>query len=255
MSDVKKAMELISGNKPTPDQVNRVMALAHSLDISERDALLPILIALDQYHGVFGDLPKNIRDAVNEAVKTAKITADAVVSDASKRVQIVVAGSLEPLAAKAFDDGVHKYIDQIDEQAFKKQRTNGLIWASIVMSVTLMAGMAGGYAWGSSQAEVAAAAVVASAVADKAAVAERLAAKDQEITKIKNDEAVSKTWAITPEGQLAYKFFKDGGGVIAAKCQGATWKIGKTAEGEKLCVPNVKAWVGWEDGTSGWIIP
>ena len=63
MADVRKAISLISGSEPTPHQVQRVQAIAHALDIPNSDPLLPILVALDQYHGVFGELPEKMRRA------------------------------------------------------------------------------------------------------------------------------------------------------------------------------------------------
>lgn len=53
MNDIKPAMKLIGGVEPTPQQVQRVQAIAHSLGIASNDPMLPILIALDAYHGAF----------------------------------------------------------------------------------------------------------------------------------------------------------------------------------------------------------
>ena len=71
MADVRKAISLISGGEPTPHQVQRVQAIAHALDIPNSDPLLPILVALDQYHGVFGELPEKMRRAADAVAKEA----------------------------------------------------------------------------------------------------------------------------------------------------------------------------------------
>jgi len=49
MADLREAMRLISGDEVSPESVQRVMAIAHALDIPKSDAMLPILVALDSY--------------------------------------------------------------------------------------------------------------------------------------------------------------------------------------------------------------
>ena len=71
MADVSKAIGLISGGTPTPHQVQRVQAIAHALDIPNSDPLLPILVALDQYHGVFRELPDKMQAAADTVAKEA----------------------------------------------------------------------------------------------------------------------------------------------------------------------------------------
>ena len=71
MADVRKAISLISGSEPTPHQVQRVQAIAHALDIPNSDPLLPILVALDQYHSVFGELPEKMKVAADAVAKEA----------------------------------------------------------------------------------------------------------------------------------------------------------------------------------------
>lgn len=49
MADLREAMRLITGDEVSPERVQRVMAIAHALDIPKSDAMLPILVALDSY--------------------------------------------------------------------------------------------------------------------------------------------------------------------------------------------------------------
>ncbi len=49
MADLRDAMRLITGCEVSPERVQRVMAIAHALDIPQSDAMLPILVALDSY--------------------------------------------------------------------------------------------------------------------------------------------------------------------------------------------------------------
>lgn len=49
MADLREAMRLITGDEVSPERVQRVMAIAHALDIPQSDAMLPIFVALDSY--------------------------------------------------------------------------------------------------------------------------------------------------------------------------------------------------------------
>ena len=53
MGDIRNGMKTISGNEPTAAQIARVTSIAHDFDIPKNDALFPLFVALDQYHGVF----------------------------------------------------------------------------------------------------------------------------------------------------------------------------------------------------------
>lgn len=266
MSDLRNGMKSISGNDPTPERIARITGIAHDFDIPKNDAMFPIMVMLDQYHGVFSELPKKINDAVNNSVKTAERAADLVVNDASKKVQTIVAGSLTPLAEAAFENGVKQYIDQIDSEA-RHAAIDKTMWiaggaACLVLFFGL--GLGWGFAkWSISNADTKLAAAAAASVAS---VAGQLEKKDLEtaatIANLKAEQALTianlnaaKGWAGTAEGQLAYKFFTAGSGAAAAKCQAAHWTVGKNAQGQKLCIPQHEKWSGWTEGDEGWVIP
>ena len=52
MIDIKSGIKSISGTEPTPELIARVTSIAHHFDIPKNDAMFPILVMLDQYHGV-----------------------------------------------------------------------------------------------------------------------------------------------------------------------------------------------------------
>ena len=259
-------MKSISGNDPTPEQIARVIGIAHNFDIPKNDAMFPIMVMMDQYHGVFSELPDKINKAVNNSVKSAERAADLIVNDASKKVQTIVAGSLEPLASAAFDKGVKQYIDLLDSEATSAARFKTIIVAIATVAAVFVVGVMLGWTGGTwTQSDADATAIAAAAVAQKT-VAGQLAQKDAEaavaIANLKTEHAATianlsaaKGWAGTAEGQLAYKFFTVGSGAAAAKCQGEHWTIGKTGKGEKLCMPQIDGLTGWKEGGTGWVIP
>ena len=277
MTDIRNGMKSISGNDPTPALIARITGIAHDFDIPKNDAMFPILVMLDQYHGAFSELPNKVNEAVNNAAKVAERTANLIVNDASKKVQKVVAESLEPLATAAFDKGVKKYIDRIDSEANDSAKNKAIPIAIGAAAAVLCFGVAVGWAAGAwSRSDSDAALIASAAVAQKTVVAQ-LAQKDAEhaaalagtlkvhaetIARLQADQnavidnlTAASRWAGTAEGQLAYKFFTVGGGNIAAKCQGENWTLGKTAKGEKLCMPQHSSFFGWKDGNFGWLIP
>lgn len=266
MSDLRSGMKSISGNDPTPERIARITGIAHDFDIPKNDAMFPILVMLDQYHGAFSELPKKVNDAVNNSVKTAERAADLVVNDASKKVQTIVAGSLTPLAEAAFEKGVKQYIEQIDHEAGNYAKSKAVPVAIATVAIAVLVGIGLGWAGGTWARSSEDQAAIASAAVAQRTVAGQLAQKDAEaasvVANLKAEQAATianlsaaKGWAGTAEGQLAYKFFTVGSGLAAAKCQGEHWTLGKTAKGEKLCKPQHKTWSGWEEGGSGWVIP
>ena len=266
MSNIKNGMKSISGNDPTPEQIARVTGIAHDFDIPKNDAMFPIMVMMDQYHGIFSELPKKIHDAVNNAVKSAERAANLVVNDASKKVQTIVAGSLEPLASVAFDKGVKQYITRIDSEAKSAARYKALQVAIALVAAVFVVGVLLGWGSGTWARSDADEKLIAAAAVSQKTVSGQLAQKDAEaaaaIANLKTEHATAianlsaaKGWAGTAEGQLAYKFFTVGSGVLAAKCQGEHWTTGKTGKGEKLCIPQHKTWSGWEEGGTGWVIP
>ena len=257
---------MISGVEPTPELLNRISAMAHNFNIPKNDALFPFMVMMDQYHGVFSELPNKINDAVSNSVSGAERAADLVVNDASKKVQTIVAGSLEPLATAAFEKGVNKYIRQLDSEATNSAKANAIPVAIAGVALAVLVGIGLGWAGGTWARSNSDAQLIAAATASQATVAGQLAQKDSEtavvIANLKAEQAASianlnaaRGWAGTAEGQLAFKFFTTGGGLMAAKCQAEHWTLGKTGKGEKLCMPQYETLMGWKEGNVGWVIP
>lgn len=86
MANIREAMKLIGGTEPTPEEIHRIMAIAHALDIPTHDALFPILVELDTYYGIFSRLPDDIakksKKSAEEAAQKAAVLALAKVNAA-----------------------------------------------------------------------------------------------------------------------------------------------------------------------------
>lgn len=261
-----KAFETLNGRPPETADIRRFQTLTNALETTPEDAILSIFVACDHYEMLYEKIPGLVNEAINNAVAGAERAANLVVSDASKKVQTVVAESLGPLAEKAFNEGVKTYIDWVDNEARSAARARAMSMSLGVVAAVLLAGVLLGWgagAWSRSDADEQ---LIAAAAASQAAVAGQLAQKDLQaaatIANLKAEQAATmanlnaaKVWSGTAEGQLAYKFFTAGSGVLAAKCQQEHWTIGKSGKGEKLCIPQYETWSGWKEGNVGWAIP
>lgn len=261
-----KAFETLNGRPPETADILRFQRLTNALETTPEDAILSIFVACDHYEMMYEKIPGLINEALNNSVASAQRAANFVINDASKKVQAVVAESLEPLAEKAFKDGVKKYIDLLDTKAQSSARFKTTAMAVAVVAVVFLVGLLlgfGGGTWSRSDADEK---LIASAAASRTAVAGQLAQKDLEtaaaISNLKAEQTATianlnaaKGWSGTAEGQLAYKFFTAGSGALAAKCQGEHWTLGKTGQGEKICIPQHETWSGWKEGGAGWVIP
>lgn len=81
MADLREALRLITNSEPTPEQIQRVQAIAHALDIPKTDAMLPILVVLDVYHGAFTRLPAECQMVAEQVAAAAGQQAQAMVDD------------------------------------------------------------------------------------------------------------------------------------------------------------------------------
>lgn len=263
---LRDSIEQLTGQKVTDQHIQKILAVASGMEIRQDDPMLLLFLVLDHYNGLFKETPEKINLAVNNSVKAAERAADLVVNDASKKVQTIVAGSLEPLASAAFDKGVKQYMGQINGKAASAARSKTMPIAIAAVAAVFVVGMLSGLGLGIYGRSDADESLIAAAAVSQQTVASQLAKKDAEaaaaIANLKTEQAATianlsaaSRWAGTAEGQLAYKFFTVGSGLIAAKCQDKHWTLGKTGIGEKLCVPQHETWSGWKDGGSGWVIP
>ena len=83
MADLREAIKQITGKEPSPEQINRIQAIAHALDIPQNDAMFPILATLDIYYGTFTRLPASMKATADEIAKNAETVAKGRIAAAS----------------------------------------------------------------------------------------------------------------------------------------------------------------------------
>ena len=98
-ADLHQAIALITGSEPTREQIQRVMAIAHALEIPQSDPLLPFLAALDSYRGVTESAPEAMARAADRAASEAVERAGQTMSRAIERA----GATMEHVAKKSVD--------------------------------------------------------------------------------------------------------------------------------------------------------
>ena len=188
MTDISQAIKLIGGVEPTSEQVQRVQAIAHSLEIANNDPLLPILIALDCYHGIFSNSHRDIE-------RCADAAANAAAAQSNLLVQKIIAKAIldiEPAAAKAINSVATKVAGK---QMFQ--------WGAGALSVAFIClTMAIGFA-------------------------HSLGFNDGKATGYSEskDEKAAAAWANTPQGKSAYLLAQNGDLDAIIHCKNNGWYI------------------------------
>ena len=199
MADVRKAIGLISGGEPTPLQVQRVQAIAHALDIPNSDPLLPILVALDQYHGVFGELPEKMRLAADAVAKEAA-------ENTKHQVNLGLVEAIHKMGPQIGDALVDhaKALNQVDRAKWVGGAVVVVVAALVAFGwITHATGYSSGFEVGQAAGHAAAA-----------------------------DEKAMAAWANTQQGRMAYELAKNGTLEMVGNCNGRGWKLS-----QGLCTP------------------
>lgn len=257
MSDIKQAMKLIGGVEPSPQQVQRVQAIAHSLECAPNDPFMSILIALDTYHGVFSELPSKMQLTANRMAEGAEKQSRAAIDKSISES----ASTLAPVAEKAFAKGVERYCGTIERTAKEKS----LGWAAKVGGLVLLGGLllGGGFVTlaqsfidksALEKAVAEATAATAAKVKAEADAAAGIAAADARAELEVQQLRATAGWVGTKDGQLAKKFFDSGAGQVAATCNSSTWEVVKSDNG-KWCIPKRRDLFGGDENKYGWKIP
>lgn len=199
MSNIKAISKLIAGTEPTSEQVQRVQAIAHGLNIPNNDAMMPILIALEQYHGIFSALPSRMQSAANITAQNAVAQSTAAINQAVARAVT----NLGPQVGEAIVNVAKEY-----------EYTDRARWIACVIAVTYF--VLAGFGWWMHTIGV-----------------------DSGIGIGYNqarDESAASAWANTSEGKSAYKLARAVGGeadlMHLLKCDKPGWK-----REEKTCYP------------------
>ena len=128
MADLREAIKQITGKEPTPEQINRIQAIAHALDIPQNDAMFPILATLDIYYGTFTTLPASMEASANK-----------IAENAEKDTQVRIAAASAELVSKAGSQLVDAFRADLGKTLWSRS-----IWAGLVLIVVGLGSYAAG---------------------------------------------------------------------------------------------------------------
>ncbi len=99
LSNIGRAIETITGRAAAPGEIQRLLAIARVLGLREDDGMLPILAALDAYHGIFSRLPAQMKSAAKAAADGSAAQAKDRVAEAVSHLVPTVESAVERTAA------------------------------------------------------------------------------------------------------------------------------------------------------------
>lgn len=201
MSDMRQAIKLIGGIEPTPQQMQRVQAIAHSLGIPNNDAMMPILIALDCYHGAFNEMPAKAQAAADAIAKST-------VNKTTTELDGAMAKAITNMGPRV-GDAIIKVANDINQVDKAKWIGGVVVVVGLLFSflgwITHASGYSSGFETGKAQAY-------------------------QDV----KDEKAAAAWANTPQGILAFQLSQVGSIERLVHCNGKGWKLSKG-----VCYPQV----------------
>lgn len=269
MSDLNKAVQMIAGVPVTPATIQRIQAIAHSLGMSENDAMLPILVMLDTYHGAFSGAPAVVAEAINKASQNVSGVIDAaaiksVAREATNAKQDINAAAVTAVSgltevAKQAIIKAGNDIAGVDKENAKahviREQTSllkhyavigaGLVVASLLAGAGIMYGATSAKLYSAKQDVQAAVERAVSAENGSTAAAEAaVSAATQKLSNELETLRASTAWAATKEG------------ILVSSCNVQGWRIESYTDGTKMCITNeaVKSFMGKDTPQTGfWI--
>ena len=227
MADVRKAISLISGSEPTAHQVQRVQAIAHALDIPNSDPLLPILVALEQYHGVFCELPEKMKKAADAVAKEAA-------ANTTHQVNLGLVNAIHKMGPQ-IGEALTEHAQALTHVDRAKWIGGTVIVSLLALTMAFWSGHVAGHDSGKAEA-VTGAAWMTTPAGQAALEAYR---KSPEVAEWANSKAAKEAFALDQNGTLKK----------ISECGQEGWKKEKQPGGRLRCMPYAS-----EKGIYGWYI-
>jgi hypothetical protein len=209
VSELEDSFALLLGKQPSDRERQNLYRVRDALKLKPTDAVWLLLMALEHYETLYRRHPALIAEAARDVTKDIRETAAA-------QARAAVADTTKALA--------HAVAEAATASAKRVAGTQMLRWAmGCLLAAIVCISTIGWWAHGKGQRE--------------GYAMGREAARDRY-----ENAAAMASWAITPEGQLAYGLAKAGSLRELATCSGHGW-----VEREGMCYPSSK--------THGWRLP
>jgi hypothetical protein len=140
MPDIERLIETVTGQKPNPERVRRIHAIAHAADIPAGDAMFPILVALDAYYGAITGVPERITNAARQTVGVLDKVTETAAKQAVAKVEDKIEGAVSALAP-AVNDAVKDAAKGAVTSMMVELDLLNVIFGAIVAAVIFAAGV------------------------------------------------------------------------------------------------------------------
>lgn len=196
----KEVYKRINGREATTEEVLNFERLVASLETTQNDAMLAVLVALDHYQNLYSNIPAQISKTSTDVLADFKIAAEKTASAAFEKTKTINAEALAAIANKVANEVSTKRMYQ---------------WAGgSVIAATLCIGIFGWF--------------MHSTGFDSGKAAGQAAGYEQA-----KDQIAAAAWANTAEGRIAHRFAQDGQLQMLARCGAKGWKVEKG-----ICYPH-----------------
>ena len=185
MSDLDGSFAALLGRQPSDAERQQLYRVKEALGINNNDALWLVLMALEHYQTLYGQIPGRIEATAGATLEKIKATADITLSAAAESTKAALAQAVAAAAA------------QVARQTITKQMWQ---WITVGMVSAAAAVIAAGWTGYTVGRNVGAAVGYATA----------------------RDEQAAGAWANSPDGRLAYRWAQTGELQRLARCEGAT---------------------------------
>ncbi len=190
--DIRKAIKAITGSEPSNDQVQRIMAIAHQLDMPNGDPMLAMLAVFDVYYGIIVNMPEAAQKAAESAAGLAAEKSKARIDELAATTRNALAKAVAASAA------------EVSSAVAKKRMFQ---WAGGSIAIAFVA--CGLFGW---------------RMYDLGAAANYKAGYNAAIEKSRIEKAAA-SWANTPIGHKAYELAQVGSINRLATCDEPGWEI------------------------------
>jgi len=135
--NMREAIKQITGQEPSPEQIQRIMSIAHTLDIPSGDPMLAIMAIMDAYYGSIATVPKAMAEQADKAASVAA-------SKAQQQVNVAVSGLLGTVSdkiAQVAKESISRTQDRADWITLTIEFVIVGLYTSLVASLSFWAGI------------------------------------------------------------------------------------------------------------------
>lgn len=206
----QEAFRNLNGRDAQHSEILEFERIVTTLETTPNDSFLAVIVALDHYKTLYGEIPGKIQAASVTTLNGFKDAADVIANAAMAKTQETLTKAVVKASVEAANNTA---TEKAKVEVFKWRIVAGVV-AAVLLAATFWFGHSTGKETGYARG-----------------------------IQATTDQKAAASWAATPQGELAFKLAKSGVLDGLAKCTlGKSWKIEK---GACFPYPGEKGVTGW----------